>query len=141
MKKRRRAREIALSALYGMETAGENAEKVLADIQREVRTDEETFSYTERLVTAVAEKIPELDRIIGLQCRNWDLKRVAVIDKNILRMAVAEILYFDDIPEKVSIDEAIELAKKYSTDKSGIFVNGILDPLAFKGKKEPKTLG
>jgi len=138
MKKRRRAREIALSALYSMEVGGEGVEKALADIRREAKADEEIFSYAQRLVRAVAEHLPELDKTIAAQCRNWDLKRVALIDKNILRMAIAEILHFDDIPEKVSIDEAIELAKRYSTEKSGTFVNGILDPIAFKDKKENK---
>jgi N utilization substance protein B len=136
MKKRRRAREIALTALYSIEVGGEGIDNALSDIRREARADEDILSYAERLVRTVADHLPELDRTIANQCRNWDLKRVAIIDKNILRMAVAEILYFDDIPEKVSIDEAIELAKRYSTEKSGTFVNGILDPIAFKDKKE-----
>ncbi|OGS35825.1 MAG: transcription antitermination factor NusB [Elusimicrobia bacterium RIFOXYB2_FULL_49_7] len=117
-----------------MEISKEPAQKVLADLEREVKPDAETFAYAERVVTAVSAQITTLDKIIAGQCKNWDLDRVALLDKNILRMAVAEILYFEDIPEKVSIDEAIELAKGYSTDKSGTFVNGILDPIAFKEK-------
>lgn len=139
MKKRHRAREIALSALYSLEVGDQKLKDVLRDVRAGVKADEETYSYAERLINGVAERLPELDGIIAKQCQNWDIKRVAAIDRNILRMAVAEILYFDDIPEKVSIDEAIELAKKYSTEKSGTFVNGVLDPIAFKDKKEKQS--
>jgi transcription antitermination factor NusB len=138
MKKRHHARELALTALYSVEVGGEKVEQALSDLRKEAGTDDDVFAYAERLVRAVAEHLPELDKTITDQSRNWDLKRVAIIDKNILRMAIVEILYFDDIPEKVSIDEAIELAKRYSTEKSGTFVNGILDPIAFKDKKEKK---
>lgn len=132
MKKRTRARELALQVLYSAEVAQEDIAKVLADLRREETADIESVEYAVRLVTETSARLPELDELIRKQCTNWDLHRVALIDKNILRMAIVEILYFDDIPEKVSIDEAIELGKMYSTDKSGQFINGILDPIAFK---------
>ena len=140
MKKRRLARELSLQALYSLELSGESADKVLADILREAAPDPETWSYAVRLTREVASRLPELNDRIRKQCDNWELERVAVLDRNILRMAIAEILWFDDIPPKVSIDEAIELAKKFSTEKSGTFINGILDPIAFSEKKENKTL-
>lgn len=136
MKSRRKARELALQALYSIEVASESAAKVLDDIRREDAPAEEVRTYTERLVNSVIEKRADLDKLIHEQSDNWDLARVAVLDKNILRMAITEILYFEDIPPKVSIDEAIELAKKFSTEKSGTFINGILDPIAFKKKAD-----
>ncbi|MFH0921937.1 MAG: transcription antitermination factor NusB [Fibrobacterota bacterium] len=136
MKKRRLARELSLQALYSIELSGEEVGKVLADIRREAAPDTETWEYSVRLTEQVRARMPELNERIRKQCDNWELERVAVLDRNILRMAIAEILWFDDIPPKVSIDEAIELAKKFSTDKSGTFINGILDPIAFKEKKE-----
>jgi N utilization substance protein B len=132
MKKRTRARELALQVLYSAEVAEEGVEKALADAAREERTNPESLEYARRLVAAVSDHRAEVDELIRRQCANWELHRVALIDKNILRIAIAEILYFDDIPPKVSIDEAIEMGKKFSTDKSGPFINGILDPIAFK---------
>jgi transcription antitermination factor NusB len=136
MKSRRKARELALQALYSVEVAGETCEKVLSDIKAEAAPADEVWEYTSRLARAACDKRAELDGLIRQQCDNWDLARVALLDKNILRMAITEILFFDDIPPKVSIDEAIELAKKFSTEKSGIFINGILDPIAFKNKQK-----
>jgi transcription antitermination factor NusB len=136
MKKRRLARELSLQALYSIELSGEDAGKVLSDLEREAAPDADTWEYAVRLTREVAARMPELNERIRKQCDNWELERVAVLDRNILRMAIAEILWFDDIPPKVSIDEAIELAKKFSTEKSGTFINGILDPIAFKEKKE-----
>jgi transcription antitermination factor NusB len=136
VKSRRKARELALQALYSMEVTGEACAKVLEDVKRENSPEEEVWEYSSRLVLAAHEKQKELDELINRQCDNWDLARVALLDKNILRMAITEILFFDDIPPKVSIDEAIELAKKFSTEKSGIFINGILDPIAFKNKQK-----
>jgi len=136
VKSRRKARELALQALYGIEITCEPCTKVLEDIKREDAQADEVWEYASRLVLAVHSKLGELDALIKQQCDNWDLARVALLDKNILRMAITEILFFDDIPPKVSIDEAIELAKKFSTEKSGIFINGILDPIAFKNKQK-----
>ena len=135
MKKRSRARELALQVLYSIEVSGESAAKALADMKREEQPDTETLEYAQRIVTAVTEHAEELDKAVKERLENWDLGRVAILDKNLLRMAIVEILHFEDIPPKVSIDEAIELAKRFSTEKSGQFINGILDPIAFKEKK------
>ncbi len=134
MKSRRKAREFALQVLYSMEITGEDCNKVLDDVKKENNPAEEVWEYTVRVARTASEKQGEIDELIRQQCDNWALTRVALLDKNILRMAITEILFFDDIPPKVSIDEAIELAKKFSTEKSGIFINGILDPIAFKRK-------
>ncbi|HMQ21077.1 MAG TPA: transcription antitermination factor NusB, partial [Planctomycetota bacterium] len=85
---------------------------------------------------------PELDVTLAKVARNWDLRRMATIDRNVLRMAIFELLYCEDIPPKVSINEAIELGKKYSTVNSGAFINGILDRVKsefLKNKQRAQT--
>lgn len=129
MGKRRKARELTLEALYRAEIAGEAVDAVLEDIFSRV-DEQEVRPYTERLTRETFAHLEEIDKMIGEIVANWDLSRIAVIDKNILRFAICELLYFEDIPLKVTIDEAIEIAKKYSTPDSGRFVNGILDRVA-----------
>jgi N utilization substance protein B len=97
-------------------------------------------SYVKQLVSQYLKSRKEIDTLIKKKLQNWDLKRVAIIDKVILRMAIVEIIYFDEIPPEVSINEAIELAKKYSTAGSGKFINGLLDAIyrTQKAKKRSK---
>ena len=85
--------------------------------------------FAEPLIRGAIEHRAEIDPQIQKHARNWDLHRMAAVDRNILRLAVYEMLYRDDIPPVVSINEAVDIAKKYSTDDSGKFVNGILDSL------------
>ena len=85
--------------------------------------------FAEPLIRGTLEHRPELDKEIQKHARNWDLHRMAAVDRNILRLAVYEMFHRDDIPPVVSINEAVDIAKKYSTDDSGKFVNGILDSL------------
>jgi len=86
-------------------------------------------AFSIQLVCGVCEKKEELDQIISKASINWRIERMSRVDRNILRIAVYEILFMDDIPPKVSIDEAVELGKKYGTEESGAFVNGILDKI------------
>jgi N utilization substance protein B len=132
VKERRKAREIVLQALYAWEVGGSPIRETLGQLCKE-RIAAETADYAEQLASRVEEHRERLDAYIADQTANWRLDRFAAVDRNILRMAIAEMLFMEDVPAKVSIDEAIELAKKYSTEKSGKFVNGILDPIA-KGK-------
>ena len=83
--------------------------------------------FAEPLIRGTLEKLTELDGKIQHYAKNWDLGRMAVVDRNILRLAIYEMLYREDIPPVVSINEAVDIAKKFSTDESGRFVNGILD--------------
>lgn len=129
MKKRRKARELTLEALYRFEITQENPQSILDSIFLRTRISNDIKSFTNELVLKVIEKMGEIDTIISEKLENWKLDRLCIIDKNILRAAVCEFLYFPDIPPKVSIDEAIELAKKYSTEKSSKFVNGVLDQI------------
>ena len=127
MSNRRRARELALHALYAIELSKNPIEQVKEDTIFSENDSKTTKAFAEQLFYRAVNHVEELDIMIRLKATNWDFTRIAIIDKLILRMAICEFLYFDDIPPKVSIDEAIEISKKYSTAKSGQFINGILD--------------
>ena len=88
-----------------------------------------TRQFADRLIRGVVEHRGELDRRIMQFAQNWDLKRMAVVDRNVLRLAIYEMFFRDDIPPVVSINEAVDIAKKFSTEDSGKFVNGILDKI------------
>jgi len=122
---RRLAREIALKVAYALDIRKCSMEEALMDPL--VTGGELPPAYSVRLLTHVERYREQLDNLIRLKVEKWEFNRIAVIDRIILRMATAELLYFPDIPPKVSINEAIEIAKDYSTDNSGKFVNGILD--------------
>jgi len=92
--------------------------------------------FAERLIRGVLEHRDQLDEQIKTHAKNWDLHRMAVVDRNILRLGMYEMLYRDDIPPVVSINEAVDIAKKFSTEDSGKFVNGILDKVK-EGLKRP----
>ncbi len=129
MSKRTRARELVLKCLYAFETLGGDAAAVFD--QNVVRSpqDEELIDFASQLYHKIIDKETRIDREIRKYAENWDFERFAVVDKNILRMAVCEFFFFPDIPARVTINEAIELAKKYSTMDSSSFVNGILDAI------------
>lgn len=126
MNVRRKARETALQALYKLDiSAGPSLEKDLE--LEELAPGTEARRYCESLVHGVRTRIAELDSEIEKHSENWTVSRMSVVDRNILRMAVWELLYSAEVPYKVVIDEAVELAKRYGTDESGPFINGIID--------------
>ncbi len=127
MGKRRRSRELALQVLFHLEFSSDEPEKAFDLICLNFDTRDAIKEFALRLVRGVAEKIEELDRWISTASKNWRVERMSRVDRSILRMAIYELLYLDDIPPKVSIDEAVELAKKYGNMDSGAFINGILD--------------
>ncbi|MDI6809604.1 MAG: transcription antitermination factor NusB [Candidatus Eisenbacteria bacterium] len=137
MKKRRKARELAFRILYQAEiSSGEPmsvANEVLSESEHEASID----SYTRELVRAFSEHARQIDEIISRTSKNWELGRMAATDRNVLRYSVAEILYLTEVPPKVAIDEAIEIARRFGTEDSGKFVNGILDSVAreFRGRE------
>jgi N utilization substance protein B len=135
---RRKAREIALQVLYQLDIGQGNPQEVLDLHWENFRPSPQTRDYCKRLIDGVKIHQAEIDRLIEENSEHWTLKRMAVIDRNILRMAVFELLYCPDIPFKVAVNEAIELAKKFSTDESFAFINGILDQI--HGRKEGKSL-
>ncbi len=131
MGKRRQAREAVLEALYcyEMRAADDDLKEIFDYCAERHSLDKDVSEFGYDLLCKTVKNRDELDKSIELHTENWDLKRLAVIDRNILRLGLAEIIYFPDIPKKVSIDEAIELAKIYGSADSGRFVNGVLDAL------------
>lgn len=129
MQKRRKAREAALQALYKADVSesgdieGLDLSCYLADID----TGKESRAYGERILNDLSKSLAEVDDVIGRVSTNWSLARMNVIDRSVLRLAVAEFMNEKDVPMKVVIDEAIELAKSYGTDESPSFVNAVLD--------------
>lgn len=144
---RRKAREYVMRALFAQELSGSDPEHtvrtVIHPLKEEVGPDARSFA--EDLFQKALEHRTELDRLISRHSTNWDLDRIALIDKILLRIALAEFLYTEDIPPKVSIDEAIEIAKSYSTPDSSRFINGVLDAaletLYEEGRIEKKGRG
>ena len=135
MKKRRRARELALQAIYAIEIAANPKATVISDIGK-MEEDEEIVRFAVKLFETVLEHGESVDKEVMSVVENWDFERIALLDRLILRLALSELLYFEEIPPKVTINEAIDLAKKFSTAQSGRFVNGILDSLYQKYKSE-----
>jgi len=131
MRKRTFARECALKILYRIEISKESIEDSLKDFWSKSAdsADKESHDFAETLVKGIYENLAAIDDMISKYTDNWSISRMAVIDKNVMRMSVYEMLYRDDIPLNVSINEAIELAKKYGDIDSGKFVNGILDKI------------
>jgi len=125
--RRRRIRERVLQALYAYELAHEPLPFVLETVFADLRKDDDMYRFAARLIEKVVETSPTLDALIKERVTNWEFGRLAVIDRLILRMAICELMYFEDIPPKVSINEAIEIARRFSTEKSDKFVNGVLD--------------
>ena len=134
---RREARESALQALYALELSGNTLETVLDQLFDSALKESAVCIFTQEMICKTYDARDRLDKYIRRRSTNWDFSRIAVIDKIILRMAICEFLFFEDVPPKVSIDEAIELSKRYSTEKSSRFINGILD--AVLAELEKKT--
>lgn len=127
MKKRTRARELALQALYQLDLQGDDFIPEISNFVNDEEEDAGISHFAIKIVKGVVVEIEAIDETIREVAQNWDIERMAVIDRNILRMATHEILNMDEIPPKVSINEAIELGKRFSTKNSGSFINGILD--------------
>jgi N utilization substance protein B len=155
--KRRTAREMAVQMLYQSDLGGSplpqifntfdlseylareepgepvrrtaNAEEARAELARRRRRMEEAFSYAQELVRGTLDNLERIDDMIRAQADNWRLERMPAVDRNILRLAIYEMLHERDTPKLVVVDEAIELAKKFGSEQSGRFVNGLLDGL------------
>ena len=127
MKKRTRSRELALQFLYQVDLLGPDKLEDLTEFLRAEGDDSETTRYARQLIEGTVDATPELDQEIQAVAQNWQIDRMAVIDRNVLRMATFELLHCEEIPPKVAINEGIELGKRFSTQNSGAFINGILD--------------
>lgn len=129
--KRTKARERALQALYQIDVASTDLEEALARFWRSFEpVEREVREMAEALVRGVAAHRRQIDEAIEAVSVNWRVDRMAKVDRNVLRLAVHELLHRPDVPVKVVIDEAIELGKKFGSESSGAFVNGVLDRLA-----------
>ncbi|MBI3099112.1 MAG: transcription antitermination factor NusB [Planctomycetes bacterium] len=126
MRKRSLARELALQCCYSLDCRGKGAAPVEEFLAEQSR-DKAVVDYARILVDGVVADRGAIDAEIRKVAENWDVGRMAVVDRNILRIAVYEILHRDDVPPVAAINEAIELAKRYGSASSGAFVNGILD--------------
>ena len=129
MRKRSKARALALSFLYQLDITNEDPACALAHFWQEHRPTNQTKEFTKQIVQGTLANLAQIDNVISKYAQNWQLKRMAVIDRNILRLGSFELLFLADIPPKVSINEAVELAKKYGDVESSKFVNGILDKI------------
>ncbi len=143
-RRRTRAREIAIQLLYQFDVRGEGYERELgrdlaALVADESKDDDEVRTFALRLLQGTLTHRDELDQRLRLVARNWDLKRMAIIDRNVLRMAIYELTHCSDIPPKVTINAAIELGQKFRTANSGGFVNGILDRIRIDLEQEAKA--
>ncbi|OGW12333.1 MAG: transcription antitermination factor NusB [Nitrospinae bacterium RIFCSPLOWO2_12_39_16] len=127
MKKRRRGRELCLKILYQWDIQKDDIKSQIEDFWKYNPTPDDIQSFTARLAEGTYNHIKEIDSTIERFSEHWTLGRINKIDKNIMRSAVYELLYEDEIPSNVTINEAIDIAKKYGTEDSGHFVNGILD--------------
>ena len=127
MSKREQGRVLAVQALYQWDLRGEEFDAGAADFLAESTRDSEVYFFARELAFGAHEFASEADGWIMRAAAHWEMKRMAAVDRNILRLAIYEMLGRDDIPVRVAIDQAIELAKRFGAAESGAFVNGILD--------------
>jgi transcription antitermination protein NusB len=130
MKTRSRSRGWALQALYALESRGappEDAMRILAEISEDIRISPENRFFAEVLIRIVGRERDALDRLIQSHLSNWRLDRLSAIDRNILRLGAAELLYVDDVEPRDTLREMVRLAERYSTPDSPRFINGVLE--------------
>lgn len=124
---RRKARELALQMLFQLDMSSNQPDQIIATFEELQKSKPNTREFATKIFRGTIEHMPAIDEMIQNQAENWRLSRMAAVDRNIIRMSVYEFLHEDDTPKLVIIDEAIEIAKKYGTQKSSQFINGILD--------------
>ena len=130
MRKRTKAREHALKILYAVDITGNDPEKCIEVFWKDNdESDKDVREFADAIVLGFQKNRALIDRVITEYTTNWQLKRMAVIDRNVLRAATYELLFREDVPPKVAINEAIDIAKKYGDKDSGKFVNGVLDKI------------
>ena len=136
MGKRRKARELTLQVLFNIEFSNDDPDVVFNLICNNFNAPKFAQEFSKKLVLGISQKREHLDNLISNSSRNWRLERMSKVDRSILRLGVYEILFVDEIPPKVSIDEAVELGKIYGTEESGAFINGVLDNIFNKLKTD-----
>ncbi len=124
---RRKARELALQMLFQHDMSGNSPDMIISTFEELGKSKANTRQFAEKIFKGTVDHLAGIDEMITAQAENWRLSRMAVVDRNIIRMSVYEFLHENDTPKLVIIDEAIEIAKKFGTQKSSQFINGILD--------------
>jgi len=136
MGSRRKARELALQYLYKLDVAGDVFTRdELEGFLHDFSSQDEDKDYAVILIDNTFKNKEDIDKAISAYLENWTIERLSTIDRNILRFATCELIYFMDIPVNVAINEAIEIAKKYSLEESATFINGVLDKIARESRK------
>ncbi|MBA3014980.1 MAG: transcription antitermination factor NusB [Proteobacteria bacterium] len=130
MGNRRKSRELALQALYQAEVCVETPFEHFTLLCDNFEADKKAISYAHALIEGVGVHGAEIDALIAKHAKNWRVGRMSIIDRNLIRIGVFEVLFRDDVPATVAINEAIEIAKRYSTDDAPSFINGILDAIS-----------
>lgn len=131
IRKRTQARECAIQILYQHEMNPDGGKEAIEHYWAQAPAHPpEVRQFASNLVSGTIQHLKEIDEVIMRYTENWELKRMAVVDRNILRLATYELLFMEDIPPKVAINEAVNIAKKFSQEESGKFVNGILDKIS-----------
>lgn len=134
------SREAALQMLFALEAAGSPpVERVIASFWRETPGDPEGREYADAVVRGVAEELEAVDEKIRKASTNWRLERMARVDRNLLRIGTWELMRCKDVPRPVVLDEAVELAKRFGSEESSSFVNGVLDRVAEEVARTPAT--
>jgi N utilization substance protein B len=136
MGNRRRARELAMQALFYMDTQQSLDVEALDRFCTTFPPSKKALPFFLELVTGVLKERHRIDTVIERYSNNWKMSRMSCVDRNILRIAVYELLFRADIPSKVSINEAIDIGKKYGAQESGAFINGILDSIRLAADKD-----
>ena len=137
MRRRSRAREYALQLLYQLDVRrGDNTETI-QEFWTYTPVPVDVKQFADRLVRGTIDHLPAIDQLIAGCANNWDINRMAVVDRNILRMGVFELLHVEDVPPKVCLNEAVELAKRFGDEESSRFVNGILDTIHKRHAQRP----
>lgn len=129
MRNRTKAREYALQMLYQVDVTREPWQQTIEEFLVQTPVPEDVKAFARRLVEGTLIRLEEIDRLIASHADNWQLNRMAVVDRNILRMGTYELLHVEDVPPRVSLNESVELAKRFGDEESGKFVNGILDAI------------
>ena len=129
MRKRTKAREYALQMLYQLDAAHAEPQQTIQDFWVYHAASHDVRAFATQLVQGTLEHLTQINGLIATYASNWEIGRMAVVDRNILRMGAYELLYCGEIPPKVSLNEAVELAKRFGDEESSKFVNGILDTI------------
>ena len=138
MRRRTKARECIIQILYQYDITNDPIDKILDQFWKDKNHSPLIKNFAIEIVKGTIDKLAEIDSLISEYSENWTIDRMPVVDRNILRFSIYELLYRDDIPPRVTIDESIDLSNKFSTPNSGKFVNGILDKIMYLCEKKVK---